>query len=301
MATRIESPRGFYLFPSCSVFFYFISGSLTPHARFPLTWCFNIPPPLNPTVTQIPRPDSPTRAKERARSAERSRYLLRSTQETVRDTESELSLRHEFAPRPQSASAALDRKLSSGGALSSGVAGLTTGVKVATVNEEPTTFMRDIGLGGEGGSGSGVGGEDVLARARDALDTSSRIAIAEEVEEEEVEEEEEGEGDGEGGEEDEWTAAERERERRREDLRRRRKALEDRIPTRPKPEKPPPPPKTRMESGLDFLRRDIGHVVARAAVVTSQKKGSRDGGDEDDETETETETGGAKSRRRRRR
>lgn len=84
-------------------------------------------------MRQIPRPDSPTSAKERARSAERSRYLQRSTLETQRVEEKR---RSEFAPRPQSASAALDRKMS------------TAQSTVATVKEEPTTFMRDLGLGG---------------------------------------------------------------------------------------------------------------------------------------------------------
>lgn len=53
----------------------------------------------------------------------------------------------------------------------------------------------------------------------------------------------------------------------REALERRREALTRWRPSKPRPERPPPARKTRAQMGLDFLRRDLGELVARTATV----------------------------------
>ena len=53
----------------------------------------------------------------------------------------------------------------------------------------------------------------------------------------------------------------------REALERRREALTRWRPSKPRPERPPRARKTRAQMGLDFLRRDLGELVARTATV----------------------------------
>ena len=123
---------------------------------------------------------------------------------------------------------------------------------VSTVKEEPATLMRHLGLGG-----------DASQRDYSVLYGQPPQAVPEEEEPTATED----------GEDDKAWTSEGERAHRRELISRRRKALEDRIPTVPKPEPAPPSPKTRAEVGLGFLRRDIGVVVAAEPLVNTGAAG----------------------------